>query len=161
MRWRQLEYPFFADDWIIDQLTSRGYTVSAVNTDQGQKQKHQMLINGILVASLKQSKQRERRRVSKRNGEVSHYPWWQVDTNELDNVNIVIFICYDDKFRQYPFIIPPNVFEGRSSLAITSHPLEYKGYLSPFLYNWRVIDLMLEKEGEFLLAEYQGISSHE
>jgi hypothetical protein len=66
---------------------------------------------------------------------------WQFDVTRLPKWSDSIVILVAIAEIPYFFIVPSwAIGHGRHNLHITSHPLAYKGALSPHLENWQAIE---------------------
>lgn len=56
-----------------------------------------------------------------------------------------VLVAEDRQGKKYPFIIPHGAIGERRHLQITSHPVQYRGWMARFLYRWDVIDYLAGK----------------
>lgn len=134
---------FEAEQWVKAELEKLGYEVQ-MHPDWAAKS-CDLIVNGVLSVEVKKSNHRKRTYTTKA-GDVREYDWFSVDVSKVDMADrVVVFVAEDEAGERFYYVIPGPVAGQRQSLALSSHPRKYSGFLSAFLENWDVVDYLLAK----------------
>lgn len=103
-----------------------------------------LVVEEQLYVEVKYAHQTERR-VLKKSGTTTIAGRWQWNLRTFDGMSakVLILVAEDLSHRCYPFILPAWMMIDRPAFQITSHPTKYRGLLSDFLENWRVLTYIL------------------
>jgi hypothetical protein len=146
-----------AEKWALQKLLKQGYQAQLVSSWVAQ---YDILVGGLLQVEVKFSNQRVR---YVRPG--YYRPVWWFDVSRLPAGDmIVILICADDRGKWWPYVAPSWYFFGRHSVAITSHPKQYSGYLAKTLRNWSNVAWVLarrQQQSQQLILPLWGHSPEE
>lgn len=136
MSWKQ-RYGFGGEEWAAFELQSRGYEVKVISNWSDQ---FDLVVNGILPVEVKRS------RAYMRQVRPGYYkPTWCFDVARMpqDQDFLLILICEDQFGQFWPHLVPSFHAFARHTIAITSHPRQYKGLWSQHLNRWSVIDWLI------------------
>lgn len=75
---------------------------------------------------------------------LERWQWCLHPTNHSEDT-VLILVAQDDS-GEFPFILPADSLGQRRQVQITRHPLDYRGYLKPYLENTQVIEYLAAKE---------------
>jgi hypothetical protein len=131
------KFGLVGEKWAVNQLKRRGYDARLISSFFAN---FDILIDGLLLCEVKLS------RFYLRTVRKGYYrPTWHFDVGRVPgNVDsLIILICEDEKGQWWPYIVPSWFLLGRSSVAITSHPSKYKGFLAKCLKNWSYVPEVL------------------
>jgi len=68
------------------------------------------------------------------------YQRWQWTIKSDQPQGVIVLVAIDDQGDAYAFVVPAAKLLGQTHVQVTSHPTKYKGWLSLYLDEWRVID---------------------
>lgn len=134
---------FEAEKWVKRHLESLGYEVEM--PPDFFEEACDLIVNGSLVVEVRESCERTRSYTTK-NGEKRFYPWWQTNTTNIDTSDrVLVFIAKDKNGIRHPYVMPGAIAGQKTSIALSSHPDRYKGYLAKFRECWDTVGYMLNK----------------
>lgn len=136
-------YGLKGEEWAASELRARGYEVKIISDWSDQ---YDLVVNGVLPVEVKQS------RSYMRHVKPGYYkPTWCFDVARIpQDQDFLLLLIVEDQFGQFwPHLVPSFHAFGRKSIAITSHPRQYKGYWSEHLNRWSVIDWLINIRQQF------------
>ena len=142
MSWKQ-HYGLRGEEWAASELGSRGYEVKVISDWSDQ---YDLVVNGVLPVEVKISRfcMRQVRPGYRR-------ATWFFDVARIpQDQDFLLLLIAEDQFGQFwPHLVPSFHVFGRSTIAITSHPRQYKGFWSAALNRWSVIDWLINIRQQF------------
>ena len=134
---------FEGEVWVKEQLEEMGYEVQ-MHPDFNAKA-CDLIVNGSLVVEVKKSSENTRSYTTA-DGKKRYYPWWQANVTKFDYEDrVVVFIAEEKNGLRHPYIMPGAIPSQRTSIALSSHPDRYTGYLAAFRENWAIVGHMLKQ----------------
>jgi hypothetical protein len=137
-----------AEHWALGQLQARGYSAALVSDWLADTD---IFLEGCCPVEVKTARatwQRAgRRRVWRQR--------WQWDLARLPQGvdSLVILIAEDDSGRPWVFVLPSWLLWGRRTIQITSRPDRYRGWLSPYLEAWPIVEQVLAERRRRLAGQ--------
>lgn len=141
------------EDWFLNLAIEKGYKPKltrwgAENCD--------MVIRGLPV-EIKAARPTIRRRKGKK------YTRWQwhihPTSQQMQGDWVLVLVAQDENEERYLYILPGSVLAGRTHLQLTSHPLEYSGWISRWANKWELISYLGDqryKNGGSLFLESEA-----
>jgi len=130
-------YGNVGEQWALAEFKARGHEARLISNYFAD---YDILIDGGLPVEVKLS------RTYLRKIRPGYYaPTWCFDTARIkpDHDYLVMLICQDNFNQFYPYLIPSFFVQGRQTIAITSHPKQYRGRWADSLNRWSVIEWLI------------------
>lgn len=123
--------------WALTEFQARGYEAHLITQWSNQ---YDIVLNGLLPVEVKLSRQIWR---TVRPGYKRQF--WSFDVARIpQDQDFLLLLIAEDGFGQFwPHLVASCYAFGRSTISITSHPRQYKGFWSACLNRWSVIDWLM------------------
>lgn len=153
----------FVERWVTEQLKRNGHDVT-VNPRYSDRA-WDLAVEGMRIEVKISARLTAYRKLV--NGETAEYPVYRWNCSSIMDTTgefPIILVAHTLVGTNYPFIVPASIIRGRGTRypSITSHPLGYKGWLSPYLNKWSMIPGIIrhwqKEQGQLELFEFEGAS---